>query len=722
MRKILKDKNFFVFIIMILIVWQIVFTSYEINSQNVDYNREITSISLQRKAAKDEQTYVSVANFAATVYSDYTVLGFMQRENNGKDELSEIGYLLRKYSAILNNVNNVYLYSEKQQRLYDMYLHSYNSDSAKYQNITKEINAQFEKKRKMFTYTANATSGEQEYNICYFFTPDRVSKDAVIVEMDTSSVFDEYTDIRTEIKGSIIVVQNDGVVLYGDDEFAFGENISGKEFFGKRNKESKVHLINSNGRKNVYNYYYSKQLDCWYISRQNNYQNFGNIVFNNRFIYLYIGLLITIFVAFNLLSNFKKLYWEIEIKKSENEDLSSEENTKYSFRGKFIDYVNGERKGENLDYMRKILSSQFDLQQKCGLLIVRINDFEKFRKLNGYNTVKLYCYGMKNIIIELLASEGFTAYDLLGNNDCLEFLIGNYSEDKASEVIEKICRDIHKSIKNYVGVSVSCISSEPVEVSEIGVAFKKVDEIREYSFLYEDDIIISSDVVREENISMFNETLELCDRMNEAVLKNTKAEIPLLDEFFDKLCLLERTQIKEALWRLMFVLSDLQHSFKEKDRGGYSAEKSVFDEIIKMESIKNIKETARACFVNISLMRKERSGDRMMDIVDICNDIIDEEYGDPNLNIEVIADRVNLSSNYLGRNYKKITGKSIADKILDKRLIMAEKLVTETLMEIQEIIPKCGFTNSPSYFSAIFKKRYGDTPIAYRNRHSGGRK
>ena len=87
------------------------------------------------------------------------------------------------------------------------------------------------------------------------------------------------------------------------------------------------------------------------------------------------------------------------------------------------------------------------------------------------------------------------------------------------------------------------------------------------------------------------------------------------------------------------------------------------------------------------------------------------EYGPPS--IQYLADKVNLSPNYLSDLLKKETGRSAKDHINDFLVDKAKTLLLSTEDSVSEIAYSLGF-NYPHYFSRLFKSKTGTTPQKYR--------
>lgn len=87
------------------------------------------------------------------------------------------------------------------------------------------------------------------------------------------------------------------------------------------------------------------------------------------------------------------------------------------------------------------------------------------------------------------------------------------------------------------------------------------------------------------------------------------------------------------------------------------------------------------------------------------------------LSLDGICSLVGLSKFYFSREFRRITGYSIANYISLTRLEKAKLLLTESDSSVSEIATACGFYDQ-SYFTRIFKKKIGITPTEYRRSYS----
>jgi AraC-like DNA-binding protein len=95
-----------------------------------------------------------------------------------------------------------------------------------------------------------------------------------------------------------------------------------------------------------------------------------------------------------------------------------------------------------------------------------------------------------------------------------------------------------------------------------------------------------------------------------------------------------------------------------------------------------------------------------------------EQYADPNLNVDHLAEIFGYSANYLSKIYKNLTGLYLHEYIKNVRIQHAKNLLKETKRSIHEISEMTGFVNY-NYFFSLFKKESGLTPTVYRYRFTG---
>ncbi len=90
---------------------------------------------------------------------------------------------------------------------------------------------------------------------------------------------------------------------------------------------------------------------------------------------------------------------------------------------------------------------------------------------------------------------------------------------------------------------------------------------------------------------------------------------------------------------------------------------------------------------------------------------------DQNLNLQQVADHVNLSFGYVSNLFKKELQITFIEYLNHYRIEQAKELLTRTHLKSYDIAVKVGYSPEYTYFSKVFKKMTGLNPNEYRRLH-----
>ena len=111
-------------------------------------------------------------------------------------------------------------------------------------------------------------------------------------------------------------------------------------------------------------------------------------------------------------------------------------------------------------------------------------------------------------------------------------------------------------------------------------------------------------------------------------------------------------------------------------------------------------------------MRMSRSGDTTTQIRK-AKRFIDNHLGDSSLNMQQVADEFAMSASYFSTEFRKTVGYTFTEYLMMARIQRAGELLRHSQLKIYEVAEMLGYENT-TYFSTLFKRRYGVTPKQYR--------
>ncbi|GKQ42193.1 AraC family transcriptional regulator [Companilactobacillus sp. RD055328] len=86
------------------------------------------------------------------------------------------------------------------------------------------------------------------------------------------------------------------------------------------------------------------------------------------------------------------------------------------------------------------------------------------------------------------------------------------------------------------------------------------------------------------------------------------------------------------------------------------------------------------------------------------------------LNLDDIAQLAHGAPYYLHHQYKEHTSKTPLEKLTEIRIAKSKNLLKTSALSIPEVAQEVGI-NNPAYFSTLFKKHVGQTPLKFRKEH-----
>lgn len=105
-------------------------------------------------------------------------------------------------------------------------------------------------------------------------------------------------------------------------------------------------------------------------------------------------------------------------------------------------------------------------------------------------------------------------------------------------------------------------------------------------------------------------------------------------------------------------------------------------------------------------------------IIEIAKEYTQRQFRDPEMSRERAAMEIGMTAPYFSSLFKRETGEAFGDYLTRLRLEEAIRMLDETDAKIYEIAEQIGYLDA-GYFSHVFKKKYGISPIQYRRQRMG---
>lgn len=193
------------------------------------------------------------------------------------------------------------------------------------------------------------------------------------------------------------------------------------------------------------------------------------------------------------------------------------------------------------------------------------------------------------------------------------------------------------------------------------------------------------------------------------------------DEFFDAYILpLGETTLKSNLIKnYIFVDVVLAIAKLVNDLGG-EVEKVIPElnsiEMI-MSNIKTIEQLREQVYKILSTALAYRDCQpkgQYKDLIRQTKEYMEHHYTDPELSLNVVAAQANLSASHFSVVFSQETGQTFKEHLTELRIKKAKELLRTTTLRSADIGYQVGY-NDPHYFSSVFKKHTGISPMEFRS-------
>lgn len=254
------------------------------------------------------------------------------------------------------------------------------------------------------------------------------------------------------------------------------------------------------------------------------------------------------------------------------------------------------------------------------------------------------------------------------------------------------------------------------DLKRLSMSYQEASEALKYKFYTGNSSIIhytDIDVYREGNLRFFveNET-----RVVQGIRKNKpKQVINSIKELFSYIERQNRVSPDILKIRLMALLTVISRTAIDLGVGHelmLSLKARVGNEIEAQTTLEEMRGWLLGIVEEILETINSIKQDSTVKMVNKARSYIEENHF-KNISLEEVSRHVNISPFYLSRIFKEVKGVSFTDYLTRIRIKKAQNMLMSTDMTVSEISRLVGYRDA-NYFSRIFKKVVGESPLQFR--------
>lgn len=397
-------------------------------------------------------------------------------------------------------------------------------------------------------------------------------------------------------------------------------------------------------------------------------------------------------------------------------DLSDalEKQTKQAEMGKtmklLLGLINHEITAERDNYSSMFNTDTFVVAVFCTATYEKLFTDEQMNNSERFSVTKMI---ISNIFTEMLKP-----YGVVHEADMVNMVFLFSPNDKyisqSRELVMQKAEETAETIYKYFELNLTCgISIKHTGISSISTAYKEALEALNTTLRSEKAAVSA---YRADNISAksyyypIEQAQHLISLLNNADNANALRHMDMILETNQDILLIPH--LRKALF------TDMAGTImKAALNVGYNIDTEKLMSYVNVEEYSAFSKIFESYVNEVCNFINSGSFENMDSLVKKINRIIENDYLNVELNINMIAETLGMNASYLSAVYKQRTSIRIIDKIHSLRINEAKKLVLEEELTMEAIAQKTGFGTTTS-FNRVFKKVVGISPREYRNINS----
>ncbi|OMF24510.1 hypothetical protein BK133_22505 [Paenibacillus sp. FSL H8-0548] len=581
------------------------------------------------------------------------------------------------------------------------------------------------------TYTTVSLAGEQLTKAYTYLGYDAIGKSqkinsAVIINISSDWINKDIAAAKSETRGVSYILDNQNRLLSGDSLMPKKLSDKDNSLLNNviKNKESGYLVADFEGKESLISYTAPDSLEWQYV-RITPYKQVTKAIYsilNNTIliaaVILAIGLLISWLVSRMLYRPIHQIMNKMNILETEKR------NSSYTIRQNLLrSLIQGSQSLQTSAQLQKLQQSgiTFDFHKRYRVIMLKIDQLAALKETRG-DDLHVYKFAVMNIGWEIgLKHYHVETVDM--DADYVIMLLNRLdtNEESDAELLRAMLAQIQQASLEYLKIGLSVTySPEAIRPDQLSGLYKLVKEASQHRLFYGlGSLIDAQDIMSfksKEYIFPVDKERKLTDAL---MTSKTEEAKKLFAEIVQETAEYPIHVVQLAISHLTMTVNNILFTIHKNNSLDVEASLSIHIPTPDyFETIEELNAVFFALFDDIQMKLSAKRSTKQGDLIRKINDFIHQEYANPNLSLNWIADELDMSSIYLSRIYKQQTMTTIVDVINQVRLEMAKHYLESTECSVVDIAVKSGYTSS-SYFHRMFKKSFGVTPSDYRKMKLG---
>lgn len=282
-------------------------------------------------------------------------------------------------------------------------------------------------------------------------------------------------------------------------------------------------------------------------------------------------------------------------------------------------------------------------------------------------------------------------------------------------------QELERWYQNYIflqkrDVNEQRISHGMVEVtgiSEVRAGYQQLLPYMDWTIVLGDDVLISYPKTTKVQTEVCVYPVDLENQLKIAICADDKERVAKtvqkFEDYFSNGKIFLPKEIKESYVRFLWAFINIA---KEVNIVDYKE----IDQRVLLNQIMSAKTKYELHMCCVQLLERIREEENELEVISLAvkkaKSMIHEFYAD-GITLGEIADRLNMTQEYLGTQFHKAVGESFSSYIRNYRLAKAKELLIGTQLKQYEVAERVGYADA-KYFARVFKEHVGMSPAEYR--------